>query len=60
VTRYAAEELGIHAAQFELCAGLRIVRRRGAYKQPNDFRGDPVGIARAVVAFERLVPALAE
>ncbi len=60
VTRYAAEELGVHAAQFELCASLRIVRRRGADKWPNDFRGDPAGIARAVSMFERLVAALAE
>lgn len=56
VTRFAVEALGIHAAQFELCASLRIVRRRGAGV---DFRGDPVGIGRAVVAFERLVHALA-
>jgi hypothetical protein len=49
VTRFAAEELGIHAAQFELCAGLRVVRR-----------GDLAGIAMAVAAFERLVLALVE
>jgi hypothetical protein len=49
VTRFAAEELGIHAAQFELCAGLRVVRR-----------GDAAGIARTVTAFERLALALAE
>ena len=59
VTRFAAEELGIHAAQFELCADLRIVRRRGTDKWPGDFRGDPMGIARAVAAFERLTTALA-
>jgi hypothetical protein len=49
VTRFAAEELGIHAAQFELCAGLRVVRR-----------GDPAEIVRAVAAFERLALALVE
>lgn len=59
VTRFATEELGLHAAQFELCADLRIVRRRGADKWPGDFRGDPTGIARAVAAFERLTTALA-
>ena len=58
VTRYAAERLGVHAAQFELCATLRIVRRRGSEKWPREFRGDPAGIARAVAAFERLVLAL--
>lgn len=60
VTRFAAEDLGIHAVQFELCAGLRIVRRRGADKWPNDYRGDPAGIAQAVAMFERLVLALAD
>jgi hypothetical protein len=49
VTRYAVEELGIHAAQFELCATLRAVGRGGA-----------AGIAQAVTAFERLALALAE
>jgi N-formylglutamate amidohydrolase len=49
VTRYAAEELGIHAAQFELCAGLRVVQRC-----------DPREITRTVAAFERLAVALAE
>ncbi|MBP6016075.1 MAG: hypothetical protein KA586_05090 [Candidatus Promineofilum sp.] len=59
VTRFATEELGIHAAQFELCADLRIVRRRDPDKWPGDFQGDPTGIARAVAAFERLAPMLA-
>lgn len=49
VTRFAAEELGIHAAQFELCAGLRLVRR-----------GYPAEIVRTVAAFERLALTLAE
>ena len=59
VTRFAAEQLGVHAAQFELCASLRIVRRRGMAEWPGEFRGDPQGIARAVATFERLVQALA-
>jgi hypothetical protein len=59
VTRYAAETLGIGAAQFELCAGLRVVRRRTSDKWPADFRGDPTGIARTVAVFEQLVMALA-
>lgn len=59
VTRFAAERLGIHAVQFELCAGLRIVRRRGANHWPAEYRGDPAGIVRTVGAFERLVAALA-
>lgn len=60
VTRFAAEELGVHAAQFELCASLRIVRRRATDKWPGDFRGDPLGIVRTVAVFERLVMALAQ
>lgn len=60
VTRFAAETLGIHAAQFELCASLRIVRRLAHARQPREFRGDPAGIAGVVRAFERLVVALAE
>lgn len=60
VTRFAAEELGVHAAQFELCASLRIVRRRAVGKSPADFRGDPAGIALAVAVFEMLVARLAE
>lgn len=59
VTRFAAERLGIHAVQFELCAGLRIVRRQGTHHWPVDYRGDPEGIGRALEAFERLVAALA-
>jgi hypothetical protein len=55
VTRFAAEELGVHAAQFEICAGLRIVRRRNTDKWPGDFRGDPAGIVKIVAALERLV-----
>lgn len=59
VTRFAAEELGVHAAQLELCASLRIVERRGAPAWPREFRGAPAGIARAVATLQRLVTALA-
>jgi len=59
VTRFAAEEIGVHAAQFELCGSLRIVRRRGTPAWPSDFRGDPAGIARVVATLERLTHALA-
>ena len=59
VTRFAAEEIGVHAMQFELCGSLRIVRRRGTPAWPSDFRGDPAGIARVVTTLERLTHALA-
>lgn len=58
VTRFAAEELGIHAAQFELSAALRIVRQLGKRTPPDDYRGDPTGIAQALRAFESMVAAL--
>lgn len=54
VTRYAIEELGIHAAQFELCATLRAVGRKTAGP------GGGASIAQAVTAFEGLARALAE
>lgn len=60
VTRYAAERLGVHAAQFELCASLRIVRRRAGERWPREFRGHAAGIVQTVAAFERLALALAE
>jgi hypothetical protein len=60
ITRFAAEGLGIHAAQFELCADLRIVRRRNSGKRPGDFRGSPTGIVQAVSAFDQLVQTLTE
>lgn len=59
ITRFAAEELGVHAAQFELCAELRIVRRRATDRWPGDFRGNPDGIGRVIAALERLVRYLA-
>jgi hypothetical protein len=60
VTRFAAEELGVHAAQFELCASLRVVWRRATAKWPPAFRGDPAGIVRSVGAFETLIARLVE
>lgn len=60
VTRFAAEELGVPAAQFELCARLRIVQLAGTSKRYNGYRGDPTGIARAMAAFECMVMALGQ
>jgi len=59
VTRFAAEELGIHAAQFELCAALRIVRQVGSRALVDDYHGDPAGIARTIGTFEEMIAALA-
>lgn len=60
VTRFAAEHLGIHAAQIELCAGLRIVSRRATHRMPQDYRGNPQGITGTVAMLETLVARLAE
>jgi hypothetical protein len=59
VTRFAAETLGVEAAQIELCSSLRVVRRMGVGKEPADFRGDPEGIGRAVSALAAVVRAVA-
>jgi hypothetical protein len=59
VTRFVAEELGIEAAQVELCSSLRVVRRMGIGKEPADFRGDPDGIRRAVAVLATTVWAVA-
>src|SRR5690606_23796539 len=50
VTRFAVEELGIHAAQFELCASLRIAPGRAGASHKIDDRGDPAGIEQVVTA----------
>jgi hypothetical protein len=59
VTRFAVEELGIEAAQVELCSSLRVVRRMGTGKEPADYRGDREGIIRAVEMLKGLVVAVA-
>jgi hypothetical protein len=59
VTRFAVEELGIEAAQVELCSSLRVVRRMGTGKEPADYRGDREGIIRAVEMLKELVVVVA-
>lgn len=59
VTRFAVEELQVEAAQIELCASLRIVRRRNNGKWPPDFRGDPAGIVQSALGLKNLTLALA-
>jgi hypothetical protein len=55
VTRYVRDHVGIHAAQIELCAELRIVQRHGSNKRPGDFKGNSGGILRAIAAIEKMV-----
>lgn len=58
ITRFVSQELGIEAAQFELCSSLRVVRRMSRAKEPPDFCGDPDGIRRAVALLSAVVRAV--
>jgi hypothetical protein len=55
VTRYIRDYVGIHGAQIELCADLRIVQRHGSSNRPGDFKGNSGGIMRALAAIENMV-----
>ena len=57
VTRYACEVLGIHAAQFELNAHLRTVRRAGGSKKPLPV--DRARIENTLLAFADLAQGIA-
>ena len=59
VTRFAHEELRIAAVQIELCASLRIARRRPEARRSADFIGDPVAIAHAIETFDLVIRRLA-
>jgi hypothetical protein len=60
VTRFVRDQLGLHAAQIELCADIRIVQRYGSSKWPDDFKGNSVGIMRAITAIENMVGILSK
>lgn len=62
VTRFVSQELGVPAAQLELCASLRVVQRGPhgfARKWPRPFWGDPLGIRHAATVLIALVNHLA-
>ncbi|HEX6383052.1 MAG TPA: hypothetical protein VF177_00135 [Anaerolineae bacterium] len=59
VTRFVTEEVGVAAAQFELCAAVRVARRCGNGRRPATFYGNSRGIARTIGAFVVLVQMLA-
>lgn len=59
ITRFAHEELRIAAVQIELCASLRIVRRRAEARRSADFVGDPAAIAHAIETFDLVIRRLA-
>ncbi len=60
ITRYASQELGIAAAQIELCGSLRIVRPHPPSPKRLDFRGDPAGIVRTVKTLRAIVDNLSD
>lgn len=58
VTRFAWRKLGVPAAQIEINAHLRIVRRKPDASLPGPFAGDPLLIEKTVIAMIELVRAL--
>lgn len=59
VTRFAAETLGVAAAQIELCSAVRVVRRGPLSRHPRAFQGDPQGIAQTFRALTATIQAVA-
>jgi len=58
VTRFVWEQCGVNAAQIEVNAHLRVVRRKSdamLYSEEPDFIADPVHLRRAVNALVRII-----
>jgi hypothetical protein len=55
ITRFVSQELHIPAAQLELNAYLRVVRRHPDASERNPFHGDLAGIERTVAMLVTLV-----
>jgi len=58
ITRFCAETLHVKAAQLEVNAYLRVVRRRPLAAERNPFDGEPEHIRRTVAALADLVEQL--
>lgn len=58
ITRFVSQQLHVPAAQLELNAYLRVVRRQPDASERDPFRGDAAGIKRAVNMLAALVRAL--
>ncbi|UCC86880.1 MAG: hypothetical protein JSV81_18805 [Anaerolineales bacterium] len=61
VTRFVWEQCGINAAQIEINAHLRVVRRKSdavLYREDPDFAADPSRLRRTVQALIRIVRAV--
>ncbi len=61
VTRFVWEQCGVNAAQLEINAHLRVVRRKPdamLYRDEPDFIADPVRLRRAIQAIVRIIRAV--
>ncbi len=61
VTRFVWEQCGVNAAQIEVNAHLRVVRRKSdamLYAEEPNFAADPVRLRRTVRAFIRIIRAV--
>jgi hypothetical protein len=61
VTRFVWERCGVNAAQVEINAHLRVVRRKpdaALYSNEPDFVADPVRLRRTIQALIRIVRAV--
>ncbi len=55
ITRFAAQRLHVPAAQLELNAYLRVVRRQPDASERDPFRGDPAAIERTIALLTTLI-----
>jgi hypothetical protein len=61
VTRFVWEQCGVNAAQLEINAHLRVVRRKPdamLYRDEPNFMADPVRLRRAIQAIARIIRAV--
>jgi hypothetical protein len=61
VTRFVWEQCGVNAAQLEINAHLRVVRRKPdamLYRDEPDFIADPVRLRRSIQAITRIIRAV--
>lgn len=58
ITRFASQRLHVPAAQLEINAYLRVVRRQPDASERDPFKGDPAGIERTINLLAALVRAL--
>jgi hypothetical protein len=59
VTRFVSQQLGVAALQVELCAALRIVKKRPSGQPSQPYQGNPEPIVGTVTLLQNLICALA-